>query len=117
MSEESLEAIKKWTFQLKLFQFQLISNSTGIPLFNSFTPINQQTWIKTLKQGKFFEKNRSMNAIKFNSLQPELINTLSYASVRQQKDGMFVIHNSSIRHYKVIDYKNTKKYRQNPKNW
>ena len=55
---------------------------------------------KHIKTMKFFEKNRSNNAIKFNSLQWKLINTPSYATVRQRKDGTFGIHNSSIRHYK-----------------
>ena len=73
MSEESVEAIKKWTFQLKFFQFQLISNNNGILRFTNLTAINQQTWTNTLKQRNFFEKNRSNDAIKFNSLQRELI--------------------------------------------
>ena len=55
---------------------------------------------KHIKTLTFFEKNRSNNAIKFNSLQRELIDTLSYDSVRQRKDGMFGIRNSTIRHYK-----------------
>ena len=55
---------------------------------------------KHIKTMKFFEKNRSNNAIKLNGLQWELINTPSYATVRKRKDGTFGIHNSSIRRYK-----------------
>ena len=64
---------------------------------------------KYIKKRHFFEKIRSNNATKLNSLQRELKNTLSYDSVRQQ-DGMFGIRNSSIKHYKkLLTMKTTKK--------
>ena len=72
---------------------------------------------KHIKTLNFFEENSTINAINFDRLQRELINTLSYASVRQQKYGMFGIHNSSIRHYKkLLTMKTTKNTGKNQKN-
>ena len=60
-----------------------------------------------------FEKTRSINAIKFNSFQRKLTNTLSYASMKQQGCLLFINHQYDIK--KVIDNENNKKYRQNLK--
>ena len=65
--------------------------------FLQFDSNDEQTRKNTKKTLKIFEKIRSINDIKINNFKLNLINTLSYDSMRQRRSLFF--HNLSIGHY------------------
>ena len=118
MSEKGVEAIRKWTFQKRLFLLsKWFLNSNGIFLFNKMISKKINKYEQIQQNQEIFQKTGSIKDIKFNSFQRKPMNTLNYASMRQQGCLSFLrrqVISKTLQ--QVIEYENNNKDKQNPKN-